>query len=226
MNRRSNSRQHTNRLARERDRRPQPLVGDYGMAVFRSVETEQLDDTFEAMTRSIGHIILRHRRDPNQRPMAISLLEMGEAKRQSPLGRVAIKEALDEIYCNVPSLRRSITLRPYNFGLIGRWNSNTLSVGILFDHEGSDQLRDEREEIKAVLETLGDSVADFDWYRSYRPHVSLATIPTSRKGELSDEIYHGMFQNLPEQIRAERATLFHPKPEWESLPHLHRDPHR
>lgn len=191
-----------------------PVLEDFGLAVFRSIEIHQFDEAYDQMYRHLGHLILYDRFNPNQKQTAISLVGISEARNQPPIGQIAVQEAIDHIYQSVPTLRQTVKAKPIRIGFIGRANSSQSSCAAFFDEESNDVFLKEREEVKSALEEIGEATLEFNWYKRWRPHVSLARLPLRSVQDIPAGTSYDVSLALPDSLRVSRATLHNPVPDW------------
>jgi hypothetical protein len=204
---------YRHRLNRHRYDHPEATVGEYGVSVFRKIDTETLGNILHATSLAIGNLTLRLRNQPYEKPPAVNLIELRETRRQEALGKMAIDEVVDHIYLGVPSLRKAINITPTDITILGRRRSIERSVALTFNDEDEEKLATERAEILQSLEALPPSPADFNWLKEKQPHLSLARVKVSKIGEIAtSQLLDSIFESMPDKIRLKRATIHNPKP--------------
>jgi hypothetical protein len=189
-------------------------VRDNGFSVFRPAKTPDLDDVFDIASQELGDLVVRHRRTTGEKPMALSMLELEESKRQSALGGLATRQAIDLIYDEVRSLRKPFTATPADIRLIGRINSRALSFAIIFNEKTNDFINTERQQIHEVLESTAVLPLDFEWNEYYTPHLSLGHVLRNRRHEITASNYNAITESFPETIRLERGQFYDPCLQW------------
>ncbi len=128
------------------------------------------------------------------------------------IGKIAVQDALDSIYREVPTVRRKLpALRPMGVELFGRKEAPVRSVCLTFDEDSEAILR---EESRAIHDTLEDMTSfdpsSFRWLVDSRPHLSLGKISTNvAAGEIP--LFIGRLEQVcPTELVLCRATLHNP----------------
>jgi len=202
------SRDH--RIASTRYENPDVRLGERGMSIIRNVDPYQIDSTLQTLLIACGSLVLKHHGQETENPPGVNLIEVGEVKRQSAIGRVAIYDAMDNLYNNVTSLRRRVTVKPADITILGRRFSQNRVVAIAFDEVSTAMLEEERGEILDTLESLADLESEFSWSAYKRPHISLARVPAERSGDIGDDTLRTIAEALPPEIQLKRAAFYYP----------------
>ena len=143
---------------------------------------------------------------------ALNQLQMKDVQRNKALiGGVAVKDAIDALYENVPTIRRKLTIRPDSVALFGSRGAPVRPVCLTFDKESAGLLVEEREGIQTTLEGLTDAdPRSFEWRKRSLPHLALGKVSTNVGGEKVDALIGGLEEIcLPELVLC-RATLHNP----------------
>jgi hypothetical protein len=199
------------RTQRRNHEEPARRLSETGLAIFRPVETSQLQPVFEVMCSAIGDFLITHRLNYDQKPAAISLVELREAHNQVLLKGTATREAIEVVHAEVPSLQKPIIVRPSGLLFISR-GPNAKALGITLSPEDSDLLGAERREALDVIEGLAipGQPHEFTWLRGKLPHISLGRIASEHLNQISPEVMEPVVEALPEEIRVRRATFYTP----------------
>lgn len=185
-------------------------LGDVGLSVFRSFESSQFDSVFHTLEEVLGDAVIRIRGQGMERPPVVSLLEINEVKRQKALGRLPVRETINEVYESIGSLRHGIAAIPSRVQLLGRSGSKSKVLVTMFEEETERQLAGERTQILETLEGLAVTPYEFNWLHQKRPHISLARMSASQIEKATAEVRYKIQQSLPPTVALHRATLYNP----------------
>ena len=185
-------------------------LGDFGLSVFRSFESSQFDPVFHTLEEVLGDAVIRIRGRGMEKPPMVSLLEINEVKRQRALGRLPVREVINEVYESIGSLRHEIAAIPSRVQLLGRSGSKGKVLVAVFEDETERQLAGERIQILETLEGLAEAPYEFNWLQHKRPHISLARITASQVEKATAEVRYKIQQSLPPTVALHRATLHNP----------------
>lgn len=191
-------------------RRPITQLGDVGLSVFRSFESSQFDPVFRTLKEVLGGTVIRIRGQGMEKPPGVSLLEIGEVKRQRVLGRISIKSAINELYGSIGTLRQGVTAVPSQVQLLGRAGHENRALVVMFDASTANQLTNERRQILEVLEGLSEAPSEFSWLEKKRPHISLARMSGAQVEQATAQVRYKIEQSLPPAVELRRATLYNP----------------
>ncbi len=186
------------------------LLGRVGLSVFRSFESSQFDPVFHTLEEVLGGAVIRTRGQGMEKPPGVSLLEMGEVKRQKPLGQIAITGAINELWRSIGSLRHRVTATPSQIELLGRAGHETRVLVVMFDESTANQLTNERMQILKVLEGLAETPSEYSWSEQKQPHISLARMSGSQVEKATARVREKIRQSLPPTVTLHRATLYNP----------------
>jgi hypothetical protein len=181
------------------------------MAVFRQVHPNQLNDAFEA-TRLVLAGLMKSIRGEFDHESSVSLLELKEATKQRPLGKVAVRDAMDSVYDEVGSLRRGITVRPSGIAFMSRKKHHERSLAVTLAQDDTDFLMEERQNIIQSLEELAARplVHNFNWLRDKVPHISLGKIALGKADLITEEMVRPILEALPSEVRIGKGVLYSP----------------
>jgi|GEM_PF-6715602 len=186
-----------------------PMLGHDSMAVFRRVDAGQLEQGLLAARLSLGSL-LDSARGEYDHESSVSLLEQSEPLKQKPISKVAVADAINAVYQEVPSLRRGQVARPTGIALMSRKVHHQKSLAVTFDPQDVDFFLDERGQIIQTLESLAQEpiLHEFDWLRQKTPHISLGKIALGRAHEVTQEHIQPILDALPSQVRIGKAVLY------------------
>ncbi|MBI2008987.1 hypothetical protein HYS84_01075 [Candidatus Saccharibacteria bacterium] len=185
-------------------------LGWVGLSVFRSFEPGQLDPVFKTLEEELGGIVIRVRGQGMEKPPGVSLLEIDEVRRQRTLGRVSVKDALNELYHSVETLRQEIEAIPSRIQFLGSSKVKNKVLVAMFEEETESQLAAERTQILEVLEGMAETPDVFNWKVHKRPCISLARMTASQVEKATAEVRYNIAQALPQTVDLHRATLYNP----------------
>ena len=184
-----------------------------GISVFRRLSgpaVTPLLDIFNNATRGLPVI---SRASGTEKEHFLTLVQMLEfQKNREYLGSLCIRNVMDAIYNEVPSLRKKVSVKineDHPVKIFNSRNSIQRSISVLLDPESEAFLKAERREVLSVIEDLTcfDN-KDFDWLLDPTPHVSLGKILVK---EVSPERVKGVVRdiesNLPEEFTLNMATI-------------------
>lgn len=191
----------------------QARVGDYGLSVYREVRDQPSFDrvlkVFDQATTNLGR---RLRGESLDHKPALYLLEISEVKRnRSLIGHIALREAIDDIYESVPSLRRPLALGVGGVCMVGTCKDPLRTIGLSFDEATNTAVREERAGILNVLEEygLGDG-AEYRWIQQQTPHIALGRVSTDAPPSMFRDIVGKVGSVAPPTLGLERAVIHNP----------------
>lgn len=188
-----------------------PCLGDSGLSVYRSINSEVLTETFRVVEEELGGTALHIRNRGQERPPAVNLLEVPEVKRQRSLGHVPVQDAINEIYGMIRSLRHEITATPAHLQFLGRQALKDKVLVVMLDNDTTEKIDEERTRILEILEGMADQVFDdYRWWIHKRPHISLARIRTRYTQKVDSYVQKTIEESLPESIPLQRSSFFYP----------------
>ncbi len=183
-------------------------LGNTGMSVFRSVEEAQsipisldvnqsLQDVPGVVVRGLGP----------EKPLAANILSLREVRNSRPIGRLAVSEALDEVYEELTDLRRGYWVEIEDVDFI-RTNIRNYIALIL----NRDRIAQERQEIADVLRRLSDvPVEESLGLQRYTPHISICSVSANTGSRVKEWARRAVADNISERgLELKRATLYTP----------------
>ena len=187
-------------------------LDDSGLSIFRAVGGNELDickDEFLKQTSKFSRMV---RGEIGQYGLSLTLVSLVEVKRQQFKQDIETQEVIDEIYDEVPSLRRHLKVRLGRVGVFGYKNAKQRSISVSVHKDSRQQINDERNTILEILNqhTEGTTTRD-DWFKNEIPHISLGKLLID--GEINhqhQELLRSMTEVVPEELKLDRATFYNP----------------
>lgn len=185
-------------------------VGGIGFAVLRSMEPEKLREVFDGLS-SVGSKFPTRSRNGHgtDRSTAVIQLEQNEVMdNKMHLGHLALKPLFQDIYNEVFSIRRRMTVSTSGTRLLGnRSATRTLAIG--FDDESRAIVNEEREQILDVINNNLDEPPV--WKKRETPHISIVKFPHTLPSETVDKMREVIEESMPSQLTLKRAHIYDPR---------------
>ena len=187
-------------------------LGDSGLSIFRTVGGSELDICKNEFLKQTSNFSRMVRGEIGQHGLSLTLVSLTEVKRQQFKQDIETQEVIDEIYNEVPSLRRHIKVQLGRVGIFGYKNAKQRSVSVSVHEDSRQQVKDERDSILEILDqyTEGITTRD-DWFKNEIPHISLGKLLID--GEINyqhRELLKSMTEVVPEELKLDRATFYNP----------------
>lgn len=187
-------------------------MGDWGVSVYRNVTNlgalGALASTFSEQTEKF----LSHGAEDRRVDSGLSLLEINEVMKHSALiGRVPLRQVIDDIYESVSSLRKPIRAVVGKLCIVGFRNNPLHVIGLSFDDETRERLQAERADILAVLESfVPGEVEPIDWMRKDVPHVTIGRVTKAIPPGGLRNILTALEGVVPNYLNLGRAVINNP----------------
>lgn len=189
-------------------------MGVTGLAVFRKIDfigpIHEPWEVFEATTSGWPR---RLRGLGGQAEPALSQLALHEVKKnQQVLGSLVAPEVKDQLYKEVRSLRRPVTVKLGSVGLFGARDKPTSPIGIALDPESSEMINAERQQIIDIIDELAyeNTAGQCFWLDRLRPHITLGFIEKDVPPYMLSELKAKVKEAAPAELKINRASFYIP----------------
>lgn len=189
-----------------------PKLYKSGMAVFRPVGGNELADCKERFLDLSTDFSRLVRGEPGQYGLAVSLVSLAEVRSKRFKHNCDTQEVIDEIYYELPSLRRRVNVQLGRVGIFGAKNTKLRPFSVAIHEDSRQQIKDERDGIIEILnEYTEGALTRNDWSYNDIPHISLGKI--AMDGEIESQhkkLIGSVNEVIPETVNLNRATLHKP----------------
>lgn len=189
-----------------------PKLYRSGMSVFRSISGSEFEDSKNMFINQSSNFLRLVRGEPGQHGLALNLVSLAEVRNKRFKHNCDTQEVIDEIYYELPSLRRRVNLQLGGVGIFGSKNAKLRSVSVAIHEDSRQQIKDERDGIIEILnEYTEGALTRNDWSYNDIPHISLGKI--AMDGEIESQhkkLIGSVNEVIPETVNLNRATLHKP----------------
>ena len=184
-----------------------------GLSVFRSVGDVSLDGCCEVFANFTIEASAMRRGEADQHGLALNLVSLAEVRLRSFERDVDTQDVINEIYNDVLSLRRPLSIGLQKVGLFGSRDSKLRSVGVAIHEDERSRVYEERDAIIEILNGHATTpLTREDWWTNDIPHISLGKIVMDGMPDHQRRVMLGSMNDAvpQENITLERATLHNP----------------
>lgn len=182
-------------------------INKSGLAVFRNVRESQSVDMTLGVNEQIGDMpgVVMRGIGP-EFSMAANIVSTIETKRSHSIGKLAVTEAIDELYRNVESLRSNYEVAVSHIGFLA---TNTAKHASLILERNP--IANERQAIVDVLcdmAGVGMEETVDGFHKRYTPHISVCKLPLNSSKTQMSKVSRAIENSATDNVSLKPATFY------------------